>query len=123
MPAGGLLKKDATLKDISQQESRYDTGTTPVQNSTIRNVNEKAIRSSIAKKGMLDENPSPVSCGTGLRESRGTQQGHTFHPEYLLHTVRKDNTGKRKQCFEICAVDATRVVKKDTTAVGFGLQM
>ena len=93
MPAGGLLKKDATLKDISQQESRYDTGTTLVQNSTTRNIDEKA---SFTKKGMLYKNPSPVSCGTGLRESCGTQKGHTCHPEYLLPTVQKDNTGKTK---------------------------
>ena len=72
---------------------------------------------------MLDKNPSPESCGTGLGESCGTGPGHTCHPEYLLPTVRKDNTGKNKEFFEICAADATRAVQKDTAVAGFGLQM
>ena len=38
-----------------------------------------------------------MSCGTRLEESCGTLQGHTYHPDYLLPTVRKDNTGKNKK--------------------------
>ena len=41
LPADGLLKKDTTLKEISLRESRYDTGTTLVKNSTFQNLNKK----------------------------------------------------------------------------------
>ena len=43
---------------------------------------------------MFVENTSSKNCGTGLKECCGTTSGHTCHSEYLLPTVRKDNTGK-----------------------------
>ena len=101
------LAESKLSRKVSQWESRYNTGTPTVQ-TTIWDLKEKVVLSSVAKKVMLDENPSPII---------------EVDPQYGLPTVRKDNTGENANYVlcEICTADATPIAQEDTVIKRFGL--